>query len=204
MNTFFKPTILYKEFMILDLIEKNPEITQRALSIELGVSVALINGYLDDYSKRGLLRKKKFNPKTVKYLITKKGIEQKKLLNIRYFSESLNVFKKANENLREFLEGIVSKGYRKLILYGAGEVAEILIQSIMTSRDLDLEVVGVVDDDKNKQGEHLFGVEIIAFDEMNQFEFDGLFISSYTNKDVILDKIIKSNRKDIEIIQFFE
>lgn len=204
MNTFFKPTILYKEFMILDLIEKNPEITQRVLSSELGVSVALINGYLDDYAKRGLLRKKKLNSKTVKYLISKKGIEQKKLLNIRYFSESLNVFKKANENLREFLEGIKNKGFRKLMLYGAGEVAEILIQSIMTSSDLDLEVLGVIDDDKNKQGGNLLSSKIIPLDGIKDFIFDGILISSYTNKDKIFEKIVKSNKNDFEIIQFFE
>ena len=33
-NHFFKPTPLYKEFMILDLIEKDANITQRKLSHE--------------------------------------------------------------------------------------------------------------------------------------------------------------------------
>jgi transcriptional regulator with XRE-family HTH domain len=50
-NSFFKPTPLYKEFMILDLIEKNKDITQRQMSDHIGVAVSMINQYLDEYKK---------------------------------------------------------------------------------------------------------------------------------------------------------
>jgi DNA-binding MarR family transcriptional regulator len=50
-NSFFKPTLLYKEFMILDLIEKNANITQREISNAIGVAVSMINSYLDEYEK---------------------------------------------------------------------------------------------------------------------------------------------------------
>ena len=50
-NTFFKPTPLYKEFMILDLIEKNKDITQREIAKHLGIAVSLVNAYLDEYEK---------------------------------------------------------------------------------------------------------------------------------------------------------
>ena len=53
-NSFFKPTALYKEFMILDLIEKNKDITQRQISQEIGIAVSLVNGYLDEYEEKKL------------------------------------------------------------------------------------------------------------------------------------------------------
>jgi hypothetical protein len=40
-NSFFKPTLLYKEFMILDLIEKDANITQREISKTIGVAVSI-------------------------------------------------------------------------------------------------------------------------------------------------------------------
>ena len=46
-NRFFKPTILYKEYMILDMIEKNSKITQREMSQAIGIAVSMINDYLD-------------------------------------------------------------------------------------------------------------------------------------------------------------
>ena len=45
---FFKPTMLYKEYMILDLIEKNKDITQREISQTVGIAVSMTNDYIDD------------------------------------------------------------------------------------------------------------------------------------------------------------
>jgi DNA-binding MarR family transcriptional regulator len=81
-NQFFKPTVLYKEYMILDLIEKNSNITQREMSTQIGIAVSMINEYLDQYEKDKLIRRKKHSTKTVEYFVTKKGSERRKLLNI--------------------------------------------------------------------------------------------------------------------------
>lgn len=48
-NTYFKPTILYKEYMILDMVEKNPKITQREIATHLGVAVSMVNDHIDEY-----------------------------------------------------------------------------------------------------------------------------------------------------------
>ena len=56
---FFKPTLLYKEYMILDMIEKNKNITQREMSKEIGVAVSMINDYLNIYENDKLIKKKK-------------------------------------------------------------------------------------------------------------------------------------------------
>ena len=42
-NPFFKPTPLNKEFILLDMIEKNKKITQREMSKEFGVAVSKVN-----------------------------------------------------------------------------------------------------------------------------------------------------------------
>ena len=69
---FFKPTLLYKEYMILDMIEKNKNITQREMSKEIGVAVSMINDYLNIYEKDKLIKRKKHSTKTVEYFVTKK------------------------------------------------------------------------------------------------------------------------------------
>ena len=53
-NKFFKPTVLYKEYMILDMIEKNPLVTQRQMSKEIGIAVSMVNDYLDEYGNLGM------------------------------------------------------------------------------------------------------------------------------------------------------
>lgn len=49
LNNFFKPTLLYKEFMILDLIEKDSNITQREISKAINIAVSMVNNYLNEY-----------------------------------------------------------------------------------------------------------------------------------------------------------
>lgn len=47
-TSFFKPTPLHKEFLLLQMIEKNPNVTQRDIASAIGVSPAMVNKYFDD------------------------------------------------------------------------------------------------------------------------------------------------------------
>jgi len=202
-NSFFKPTLLYKEYMILDLIEKNKDITQREISKTIGVAVSMVNSYLDDYEKKGLIEKKKYSTKNVEYFVTKNGIERKKVLNISYLNASLIIYKSAKENIVEFLSQIIIKGYKNILLYGAGEVAEILLQTIMIDSQIPINVLAVIDDDKSKQGKSLVNTNIIDSNHINDYEFDGILISSYTNQKSILAKLLVMNYQKENILHFF-
>ena len=81
-NGFFKLTPLYKEFMLLDMIEKDSNITQRDMSNTLGVALSMINAYIENYEEKGYLKRKYQSIKKVEYVITKLGKERRKLLNI--------------------------------------------------------------------------------------------------------------------------
>ena len=87
----FKPTIIYKEYMILNLIEKDPNITQREISTAINIAVSMVNTYIDMYEKEGLLEKEHISTKTVRYHITKKGIERRKFLNIGYLDNAQTI-----------------------------------------------------------------------------------------------------------------
>jgi len=203
-NSFFKPTLLYKEFMILDLIEKDANITQRELSKNIGVAVSMINAYLDSFEKKGLIKRKKHSTKTVEYFVTRRGSERRKLLNINYLNASLDVFKSAKENIVMFVHQFLEKGYRNIYLYGAGEVAEIFLESISTDNELPIKILGVIDDDLKKQGRFLLKSEIISLSRALDYEHDGILISSYTNRVQMVNNLKLRNYNEKKIIHFFE
>lgn len=203
-NTFFKPTSLYKEFLILDLIEKNKDITQREISDSIGVAVSMVNNYLDEYEQKGCIKRKYHSPKTVEYFVTRKGIERKKILNISYLNESLMVYKFAKENIVTFLNQIIENGFKRILLYGGGEVAEILLQTIAFDKNIPIEVLAVIDDDRNKQDNYLVNYKIISLELIHKFDCDGILISSYTNNRAIFNKLISHNYDRSKILQFFE
>ncbi len=203
-NSFFKPTRLYNEFMILDLIEKDSNITQREISKAINVAVSMVNNYLNEYEEEGLIIRKKYSSKTVEYFITLKGKKRIKLLNVNYLNASQKLYNSAKENIEEFLNQIESKGFKKILLYGAGEVAEILLQTIASNKDIGLDVLAVIDDDLNKQGKELVNRVIIPIEELNKYEIDGILISSYTNSKEIYNRLINYKYDKNKIIRFFD
>jgi len=202
-NQFFKPTVLYKEYMILDMIEKNPNITQREMSKTIGVAVSMINAYLDSFEKKGLIKRKKHSTKTVEYFVIKKGVERKKVLNIGYLKNSQLLYDSARENIEKFLIQLENKGKQKLFLYGAGEVAQILLHTIYSSDNTNLSILGVIDDDINKVGSSIYNTPIVSLDIVKNQNHDGILISSYTNKNSIISKLKDYQYDFNKIYNFF-
>lgn len=129
--------------MILDMIEKNTNITQREMSKTIGIAVSMVNDYLDEYEKKGFIKRKYLSTKNVEYIITKKGIERRKVLNIWYLKSTHFVYQSAKDDIFNFLNQIIRRGFKKLLLYGAGEVAEIILQVMNDDNSIPLDIVAV-------------------------------------------------------------
>ena len=203
-NKYFKPTMLYKEYMILDMVEKNPKITQREIATYLGVAVSMINDHLEVFEEKGLIKRKKYSTKTVEYFVTKKGTERRKVLNIGYLNATKELYFQAKENFEKFLASVKMKGFTNILLYGAGEVAEMLLHTVMTSKTNEVNVVAVVDDDPNKIGSKIGNYVIIPKESIREFDHDGILVSTYNRKDEIKEKLLKIDYPIENIIEFFE
>ena len=203
-NQFFKPTVLYKEYMILDMIEKNSRVTQREISKEIGIALSMVNDHLDQFEKEKLVKRIKHSTKHVEYLITKKGTERRKLLNIWYLKSSQGIYLQAKENITKFLNQIIAKGFKQILLYGAGEVAEIILSVLNDDNQLPLEVLAVIDDDKNKSGNVLVNVPIITKDQIKDIRHDGILISSYTHHEKLSSNLKMMDYNEAKILHFFD
>lgn len=203
-KTFFKPTSLYKEYMILNFIENNRCITQREMAKHVGISLSMINIFLDDYETKGLIKRQKHTRKTIEYKLTQNGIERRKLLNMYYLKSSLLLYEKAKESVEKFLIEIENKGNKNIYLYGAGEVAEIFIDTINNSENISMKMMGIVDDDINKIGSYLHFIPIISLTDFIQKYNGGILISSHTNKDNMLKRLKEKNYDFNKIYNYFD
>lgn len=141
--------------------------------------------------------------KTVDYIITKNGSERKKVLNIGYLNASQRLYNSAKENIEAFLKQLSEKGFHNILLYGAGEVAEILLSSIKTSHEVNVNALAIIDDDINKQGKKLVSTDIISKEDINKIKHDGILISSYSNRYIIKNSLQEINYPKEKIIEFF-
>src|SRR5690554_6362278 len=203
-NQFFKSTPLYKEYLLLEAVEKNADITQRELSRILGVAVSMINEYLDKVEKLGYLNKVYKSSKDVKYVITEKGSERVKLLNIQYLKSALIIYNQARRDITIFLNKIIKDGFKDIILYGAGDVSEIILQTLEFDKKLELNIVGILDDDVKKHNTYLYDVKVTEPENIYSIKHDGVLVSSYLHQNTIEKHLESLNYDKKKIIRLFK
>jgi FlaA1/EpsC-like NDP-sugar epimerase len=89
-------------------------------------------------------------------------------------------------------------------LYGAGEVAEIMLQVINTDKSIPLNAIAIIDDNPDKLNQYVSGTLIIPLEKIDSLKHDGILVSSYTNNESIYRKLQQRNYPDNKILRFFE
>ena len=83
-------------FRVLRIIETNPEITQRELANELGVSLGKINYCLKALIEKGWVKANNFknnkNKLAYLYILTPKGIEQKASITAQFLKRKISEY----------------------------------------------------------------------------------------------------------------
>ena len=97
-------------FRVMDLIHKNPDISQRELAKEAGISLGSMHYCLKALAQKGWLKANKFknNPdKSVYlYLLTPEGIVQKSKLAIDFLRRKKQEFDELKREIDELTEEI--------------------------------------------------------------------------------------------------
>lgn len=186
---FFSPTSEYKELLLLEHIEKSPNTSQHEIARKIGSAASMVNVYINKLEESGYLIRDYQSAKIVYYNITPKGIKRKNFLSITYFHELLDLYRLVEQNIEVFLEKLEERGYRNILFYGSGEVAETILGILKEKSDTLLKIVALVDDNKDRQGKELLGYKIISREEIKKFEHDGIVITSYTFEDDIKNKL---------------
>jgi len=77
------------DYKLLKLISEKPEVSQRGLASELGLSLGKTNYCLKAFIARGLVKVNNFrrsdNKMAYSYLLTPKGMEEKARVTVRFF-----------------------------------------------------------------------------------------------------------------------
>jgi EPS-associated MarR family transcriptional regulator len=102
-------------YYVLRLVESRPEISQRELAAELGVSLGMANYCLKALIDKGWVKARNFKNSNSKwsytYLLTPKGIEQKARITARFLQRKMaeyEALKKEIADLQHELNGDVS------------------------------------------------------------------------------------------------
>ena len=130
---------LQTEIDLLAALERREVVTQPALAKRLSISVGMVNALLKRAVRKGLVKAKAAPYKRWAYYVTPEGFQEKSRLVAQYLDTSLAFFRMARREYRTlFLDG-QRKGFRRFVLVGRGEVAEI---ALLAALEADAELWG--------------------------------------------------------------
>jgi DNA-binding MarR family transcriptional regulator len=130
---------------LLSAIERDSGLTQRRLSQELGIALGLANTYLRRCVRKGLVKMGQVPMRRYAYYITPKGFAEKSRLTAEYLTVSLDFFRRARRECTALLTHAQGRLWRRVALFGAGDLAEV---AILSANEAGIEIVAVVDDQR--------------------------------------------------------
>jgi DNA-binding MarR family transcriptional regulator len=127
---------------LLVAVERDSALTQRHLARELGIALGLANSYLKRCAKKGLIKMRQAPLNRYVYYLTPRGFAEKSRLTAEYLSASLDFFRQARRDCADLLAACDARGWRRVVLVGAGELAEI---AVLGATETTVEIVAVIE-----------------------------------------------------------
>jgi DNA-binding MarR family transcriptional regulator len=127
---------------ILDVIDRQKDVSQRHLARHLGVALGLANSYLKRCVRKGLIKVSQAPANRYLYYLTPTGFAEKSRLTAEYLSHSLSFYRKAGDSCLRVFDQCEANGWRRLLLCGVSELAEI---ATLKAMERDITIVGYLD-----------------------------------------------------------
>lgn len=127
---------------LLSAVERDSGVTQRHLARELGIALGLANAYLRRCATKGLIKIRQAPLNRYAYYLTPRGFAEKSRLTAEYLAVSFDFFRSARRDCAALLAACDGRGWRKVALAGAGELAEV---AVLGATETGVEIVAVID-----------------------------------------------------------
>lgn len=170
---------------LLEAIDSQADVSQRDLSKRLGVALGLTNSYLKRCVRKGLVKIREAPANRYLYYLTPIGFAEKSRLSLEYFRVSLVFYRQAGGACLQALDECLTKGYDRIVLCGASDLAEI---AAIKALQRPLIVLGIYD----LKGNHLRGLNLPLFNVLpvdegksTAYVITDLFDARATYQDVV-------------------
>jgi DNA-binding MarR family transcriptional regulator len=174
---------------LLNSVEQDGARSQRHFAAELGIALGLVNAYLNRCIKKGLVKASQAPARRYAYYLTPQGFAEKSRLTVSYLSSSFGFFRKAKADCIKVLETAKERHFKRLVLLGVSDLAEIAaICAIESGVDLVCAV------DPSSKLDRFVGLPVVGgFDEI-EGQVDGVVVTALVSSAAI-DALVGAARK---------
>ena len=174
-----------RSLQLLEEIDNNHSPSQRDLAQKLNISLGLVNSFIKRLATKGYVKITTIPRNRVKYILTPKGFAEKSRLTYEFIQYSFHFYKRALRDIEDLLNDFQKRGVKKVVFYGANDLAEIAFISL---RGTDIKLIGVADDEK--QGKDFLGFTVKSITELKKAGFDRIIVTTIDSKEAQLDKLL--------------
>ena len=95
---------------LFELLENQPNLNQRQLAEELGISLGLANAYLRKVLNKGWIRARQIKARRWLYFLTPQGAVEKSRLSLNYLHRTLDSFRELRSKADAMLAKLAKAG----------------------------------------------------------------------------------------------
>lgn len=116
-----------KEYQILSHLQDDENTSQRKLALRTGLSLGTVNLLLKRMIRKGLVKTRRLNARSLQYILTPQGLTEKSKLTYHFIRNSYAQITRLTSTVKVIVTNIMGGNDRVIYLYGPqNEVLEVL------------------------------------------------------------------------------
>ena len=169
---------------LLSAVESEPTISQRGLAQRLDAALGLTNAYFKRAVRKGYIKVTQAPARRFLYYLTPLGFIEKARLTQEYLSHSLAFFRRARSECEEIVAVAANRGWRRVGVYGASEITEIVC---LSAANYPIQLLGVVDPSTNLN--RFAGLQVVR-DVTELGPIDAVIIADVWNPQAVYEVLV--------------
>ena len=188
-----------RELRFLNAVNRDPHVSQRELSRQLGIALGMTNILLHNLAQKGYVRMTKAGWQRWLYALTPEGFLRKVQLTLSYIDRFLGHYQKVRQTLREELAVQSLHAESKVAIYGTGEFAELVFLGL---KELGVDEVNFFDDE-GLPGSKFLGMPVQAISSFRPDQYERVVIAQVGDVGKPLLALFKIGAEPEQCVTFF-
>lgn len=167
---------------ILKEVAADAHITQAELAKRCSLSVAMVNNYMKELCRMGLMEYHRRTIKNVTYHLTPEGEAELESLRRELFKKMVDMFANAKEHIRQRILSQSPTKLQRVVLFGCGDLAQLAFLALERT---DVRILGICDDNIETIGGEFCGREVLNSSQIRFLAPDAVIIADAQRADAI-------------------
>jgi len=185
-SKFLLPSKDLRTLHVLIEIANQPDLSQHQLARRVKLSSSQVNNYVKELKAKGLVDIRGNTNRTYRYFLTPEGEREKETALIAYSVDVIQLYGRVKRELAKKIQQVVNEGIKTAVLFGAAETGEVVLAA---SKETELKVLGISDNDPQKHGKRFGDFTVISPLEIERLHPDGVLVTSFGKMDEIFESL---------------